>query len=41
MLDRLAAGGKPVYYGSPREVLPYFRQRLNEIASQGLSLIHI
>ena len=36
----LAAGGKPVYYGSPREVLPYFRQRLNEIASQGRLLLN-
>ena len=36
----LAAGGKPVYYGSPREVLPYFRQRLNEIASQGHLLLN-
>lgn len=35
----LAAGGRPVYYGSPREVLPYFRQRLNEIASQGRLLL--
>ncbi|WP_415505167.1 ATP-binding cassette domain-containing protein, partial [Actinomyces slackii] len=36
----LAAGGRPVYYGSPREVLPHFRQRLAEIASRGQLLLN-
>ncbi|MDO5064010.1 MAG: ATP-binding cassette domain-containing protein [Actinomyces bowdenii] len=36
----LAAGGKPVYYGSPREVLPYFRARLGEIAAHGQLLLN-
>ena len=31
----LAAGGKPVYFGSPRQVIPYFRERLAELRSQG------
>ncbi len=36
----LAAGGKPVYYGAPRQVLPYFRERLTEIAGRGQLLLH-
>ena len=36
----LAAGGRPVYYGSPREVLPYFRTRLGEIAARGQLLLN-
>ena len=31
----LASGGKPVYYGSPRQVIPYFRARLTELRAQG------
>ena len=31
----LAAGGKPVYYGPPSHVLPYFQERLAEIAARG------
>ena len=31
----LAAGGKPVYYGPPSHVLPYFQERLTEIAARG------
>ena len=36
----LAAGGKPVYYGAPRQVLPYFRDRLAEFAAQGRLLLN-
>ena len=31
----LAAGGKPVYFGPPRDVIPYFEQRLAEIYQGG------
>ena len=31
----LAAGGKPVYFGPPRDVIPYFEQRLAEIHRDG------
>ncbi|WP_083090427.1 ATP-binding cassette domain-containing protein [Actinomyces vulturis] len=31
----LAAGGKPVYFGAPTGVLPYFRERLAEFAARG------
>ena len=31
----LADGGKPVYYGPPSHVLPYFQERLAEIAARG------
>lgn len=31
----LAAGGKPVYFGAPREVIPYFRARHAELAAAG------
>lgn len=31
----LAAGGKPVYFGSPRQVIPYFRERLAELRAAG------
>lgn len=31
----LAAGGKPVYFGPPREVIPYFRERHAELARAG------
>ncbi|SPT53765.1 Glutamine transport ATP-binding protein GlnQ [Actinomyces bovis] len=36
----LAAGGKPVYFGSPREVIPYFRARHAELARAGQLLLH-
>nr|WP_285297958.1 ATP-binding cassette domain-containing protein [Actinomyces israelii] len=31
----LAAGGRPVYFGSPRLVVPYFRERLAELRAAG------
>ena len=31
----LAAGGRPVYFGPPRDVIPYFEQRLAEIYQGG------
>ena len=31
----LAAGGKPVYYGPPQQILAHFRQRHAELTSQG------
>ena len=31
----LAAGGRPVYFGPPRDVIPYFEQRLEEIRQGG------
>ncbi|WP_315503928.1 ATP-binding cassette domain-containing protein [Actinomyces radicidentis] len=31
----LAAGGKPVYYGAPSQVLPSFKERLSELAAAG------
>ena len=31
----LAAGGRPVYFGSPRQVIPYFRERLAELRAAG------
>ncbi|WP_159625889.1 ATP-binding cassette domain-containing protein [Actinomyces sp. zg296] len=31
----LAAGGKPVYYGPPQQILTHFRQRHAELTSQG------
>ena len=31
----LAAGGRPVYFGPPRDVIPYFEQRLAEIRQGG------
>ena len=31
----LAAGGKPVYFGPPRDVIPYFEQRLADIYQGG------
>ena len=31
----LAAGGKPVYFGPPRDVIPYFQTRLAEIFQAG------
>ena len=31
----LAAGGRPVYFGPPRDIIPYFEQRLAEIHRGG------
>lgn len=36
----LAAGGKPVYFGAPRQVIPYFQQRLAEFGAQGRLVTH-
>ncbi|WP_243856546.1 MULTISPECIES: ATP-binding cassette domain-containing protein [Actinomyces] len=36
----LATGGRPVYYGPPRDVLPYFTERLKEVFSSGRLVTH-
>nr|WP_250649177.1 MULTISPECIES: ATP-binding cassette domain-containing protein [unclassified Actinomyces] len=36
----LATGGRPVYYGPPRDVLPYFTERLGEIFRAGRLVTH-
>ena len=36
----LATGGRPVYYGAPRDVLPYFTERLGEIFRAGRLVTH-
>lgn len=36
----LAAGGKPVYFGAPRQVIPYFQERLAQFGAQGRLVTH-